>query len=77
MVSGSNVQRSGRHSKENQHSCEVKVVVECRHQRKKNDGRERHGKKTELGAGCLGEGRAPEIDPAIQEKNVERLLAEP
>jgi len=74
MVSGSNEQRSRRHSKENQDSCQIKEMVERRHQRKKKDGKEREKEKTALGEGCPGEGRAPEVDPAVQERNVERLL---
>jgi len=43
----------------------------------KKDGREREKEKTALGGGCPGEGRASEVDPAVQEKNVGRLPAEP
>jgi len=41
MVSGSNEQCSRCHGKENQDLCQIKEVVECRHQREKKDGRER------------------------------------
>jgi len=30
-----------------------------------------------LGGGCPGEGRASEVDPAVQEKNVGRVPTEP
>jgi len=77
MVTGSNEQRSRRHCKENQDLCQVKEVVECRHQRKKKDCWEREKEKTALGGDCPGEGRASEVELAVQEKNVGRLRAEP
>ena len=70
MVSGSNEQRFRHHGEENQDLCQVKEVVERRHQKMKKDGREREKEKTELGGGCPGEGRAAEVDPAVQEKDV-------
>jgi hypothetical protein len=42
----------------------------------KKDGRGREKEKTELGGGCTSEGRAPEVDNALQEKNARRSLAE-
>jgi len=54
----------------------VKEVVEHRPQRKKEDGRESEKHKTEFGEGCLGSGRAPEVDPGVGENDVGRLLAE-
>jgi hypothetical protein len=47
---------------------QFKEVVECRHQRNKKDGGDRLKKKSELGGGYPGEGRAAELDPAVQEK---------
>jgi len=70
MVSGSNEQRPQRHSKEDQNLRQIKEVVERRHQRKKKSGRKRK-KKTELRGGRQGECKAPEVDSAIQEQNVE------
>jgi hypothetical protein len=70
MVSGSNEQRPQRHSKEDQNLRQIKEVVERRHQRKKKSGRKRK-KETELGGGRQGESKAPEVDSAIQEQNVE------
>jgi len=52
-------------------------MVERRHQRKKKDGCEREKVKTALGGCCPCVGRASEVDPAVQEKNVRRLPAEP
>jgi len=46
-------------------------VVEHRHQRKKQDGREREEEKIKLTGIRPGEGRAPELDLAIQVMNVE------
>jgi hypothetical protein len=77
IVSGSNEQRSRRHGKDSQDLGEIKDVVERRHQRTKKDGREREKEKTELGPGCPGTGRDPEVDPAVQERYVERLLVQP
>jgi len=77
MVSGSNEQRSRRPGEENQDLCQVKEVVERRHQRKKKDGREKEKETSELRGGCLGESRAAEFDPAVQEKDVGRLPAQP
>jgi len=37
----------------------------------KKDGKEREKEKTALGGGCPGEGRAPVVDPAVPERNVE------
>jgi len=51
--------------------------MERRHQRKKKDSQERQKEKTELAGGCPGEGRAPEVHIAVQEKNGRRLLAKP
>ena len=69
-MSGCNEQRSRRHGKVNQDLCQIEAVVERHHQREKKDGWEREEEKTELGGGCQGEGRAPEVDSAVQEKNV-------
>jgi len=40
------------------------------------DSLERQKEKTELGGGCPGEGRAPEVDLAVQEKYGGRLVGE-
>ena len=65
MVSRRNEQCSRRHGKENQDLCQVKEVVECRHQRKMKDGWVREKEKTALRGGCLGAGRVSEVDPAV------------
>jgi len=70
MVSASNPQRSQRHSKGDQDLCQIQEVVECRHQRKKKSGPKRE-KAMELGGGRQGESKAPEVDSAIEGKNVE------
>ena len=77
MVSESNEQRSRCHSEEHHDLCQVKEVVEHQYQRKKIDGWEREKGKTELGGSWVGKGRAPEVDQAVQEKDVRRLPAEP
>jgi len=77
MVSGSNEQRSQHHSKEAQDMRQIEEVVERRHQRPKRSSSKRKTKKTEFGGGHPGEGRAPEVDLAVPEPNVEWLLAEP
>jgi len=71
MVSRGNEQRSQLHSKEDQDLCQIKEVVEHRHQRKEKGGRKGEKKKAEFGGGHQGEGRAPEVDSAVQEPNVE------
>jgi len=77
MMSGSNEQQSECHSKEDQDLCQVEEVVERPHQReKKSDGKIKM-KKTEFGDGCPLKGRALELVSAVQEPNVESLLAHP
>ena len=71
MVSRSNEQRSQLHSKEDQDLRQIQEVVERRHQRKEKSGRKGEMMKAEFGRGCRGEGRAPEVDSAVQEPNVE------
>jgi len=71
MVSGSNEQSSQRHSKEDQNVNQITaVVVERRHQREMTSVRNRKTKKTEFIGGPQGEGRAPEVDSAVEEQNV-------
>jgi hypothetical protein len=77
MVSPSNEQRSRCHGKENQDLCQINEVVERRHRTMKNNGRERENEKTELGGGCPCKGRASEVVPAIQKRNVECLPERP
>jgi hypothetical protein len=55
----------------------VKELVERRHQRKEKDRQEREKEKTELGGGFPGEGRAPDVEAAVQENNGGRVLAKP
>jgi len=71
MVSRSNEQHSQLHSKEDQDLRQIKEVVERRHQRKEKSGRKGEKEKAEFGGGFQGEGRAPEVDSAVQEANVE------
>ena len=70
MVSGSNEQRCQRHSKEDQNLRQINGEVECRNQLEKKRGRKRK-KSTESRGGRQGESKVPEVDPAIQGKNVE------
>jgi len=77
MVSGSNDQCSQHHGKEDQDLHQFKEVVERWHRREKKSSRKRKTRKTEVGEGCPGEGRAPDVNSAVQEPNVEWLLAEP
>ena len=70
-MSRCNDQCSRCHGKENQDLCQIEEVVERRHQGKKKDGWEREEEITELGGGCLRIGRAPEVDLAVPEMNVE------
>jgi len=69
MGSGSNELRSRHHGRENCDLCLIKGVLEHRHQRKKMDSRSREEQKMELRGGHPGEGRAPEVDLAVQKKN--------
>ena len=63
MVSGANEQRTGHHEKENQHLCQIKQVVERRHQKTKKDGRASEKENMEFPGGFPGEGRSLEVDP--------------
>jgi len=76
MVSRSDKKHSQCHGKEYQDVCQGKEVVKRLYQRTQNDGRGREKEKTELEGGCAGEGRAEEVDPVVQEKNVGPLVAD-
>jgi len=77
MVSGSNEQRSQRHGKEAHDVPQMKAVVERRHQRENTSSQKGKMKKTDFGGSIPGEGRAPEVDSAVQEPNAKLLPAEP
>jgi hypothetical protein len=76
MVSGSNEQRLQRRSKEDQKVHQIKELVECPHQRKKNNGRKRKKMKKLVGS-SQGESTSPEVDSVIQDQIVEWVLVEP
>jgi len=76
-VSGSNEQHPRRHSKDNQELCQIRETMQRRHQREKKDGSEGEKEKTALGGGCPGDGRASEVNLAVQDRNVKRLLEKP
>jgi hypothetical protein len=71
MVTRSNEQCSQLHNKEDLDLCQIKEVVECGHQRKENSGGKGEHMKPEFGGGRSREGRAPEVDLAVQEPYVE------
>jgi hypothetical protein len=76
-VSGSNEQRSRRLNNETQGLYQITEVVEWRNQRKQKEDREREKEKSELRGLCPGEGGARDVDPAVQERNVEQLYEKP
>jgi len=77
MVTGSNGQLSRRHGKEDQDLSQIEEVVERRHLGEKEGGQKGKEEKTELRRCRQGEGRTPEVNLTVQEKNVERVLAKP
>jgi hypothetical protein len=70
MVSGSNVTRFQRHSKEDQHLWQIKDEVQQRHQRIEKCSLKTEKKKAEFGGGRQGEERAPDVHAAVQEPNI-------
>ena len=71
MVPGSNEQHSQHYGQDNQDMWQVMAMVERQHQRKKKDGEAKDMETMEHRGGCLGEGRAPGVYPAVEEKNLE------
>jgi hypothetical protein len=70
MVSGGNGQRSQCHCKQNQNLSQIKEMVARRHQEKKEGSQKRDKEETQLGSGHQGEGRTPELNSTVQEKNL-------
>lgn len=72
MVSGSNEQHSRCHGKVTQVLCQAKLVVEGRHQRMKEVGRDREQERTEFGRGCPRRCTALEVNLGVQDTHVGR-----
>jgi len=70
MVSESNEQHSQHHGIDDQDLPMIGGLVERQHRREKIRRRRRNTQKMAFGGGRPGDGRAPEVDSAVQEPNV-------
>jgi len=74
MVSGSNLQRSQHHSKENDALHQIKEVVERQDHGKKKEARKRDKEETELGRSPQGKGKAAGENSTFQVYDMEQVL---